>query len=118
MHPGRVDAVRILVGPLPPVVKITHFFTVAVILIVAISALAAGPLPPEKQDHQHPAVLRMESGEQKVDDAEKWAARRQMILEGAQQVMGKLPDRAKLPPLDVKIGDGELYDGFTRVPLT
>ena len=35
-----------------------------------------------------------------------------------QQVMGKLPDRAKLPPLDVKLGEPTRADGYTRVPLT
>src|SRR5688500_17076728 len=80
----------------------------------------AGRTPsPERQDHRRPAVLRDDFGaETPVSTPEQWARRRAGILEGMQQVMGKLPDRAQFPPLDVKLGEPTKADGYTRVPLT
>src|SRR5688572_24863202 len=60
----------------------------------------------------------METGEQRIDNAEVWAGRRDMILQGAQQVMGKFPDRATLPPLDVKLGQESKSNGYTKITLT
>jgi acetyl esterase/lipase len=53
-----------------------------------------------------------------VRSPEDWALRRQQILKGMEQVMGELPDLAKLPPLDVKILDTFEGDGYTRLNLT
>ncbi|MGQ9590266.1 MAG: alpha/beta hydrolase family protein [Planctomycetota bacterium] len=49
--------------------------------------------------------------ERPVETAADWAVRRRAILEGMQAVMGELPDRSRLPPLDVReVGRAEEAD--------
>jgi len=43
-----------------------------------------------------------------------WAIRRRHILAGMQQAMGSLPDRSKLPPLDVRVTDEASENGLLR----
>lgn len=56
--------------------------------------------------------------EHPIRTAEEWAIRRRQIIAGAEEVMGKLPDRPHLPPLDVKIIDRFEGDGYVRLSLT
>jgi len=45
-----------------------------------------------------------EQGERRVVKTEKdWETRRLEILDGMQEVMGRLPDRTNLPPLDIQV---------------
>src|SRR5215213_9828935 len=92
--------------------------TVSLLVGTAGKAADDAPLAPALQDHRNPAVLRTTGGERPINSPEQWAKRRAGILAGMQQVMGKLPDRAKFPPLDVKLGEPTAGDGYTRVPLT
>ena len=70
-------------------------------------------------DHTRPLVFVDSNGtESPVQTAQDWARRRSQILDGMQQAMGPLPDRSKLPPLDVKVNAETTGDGFTRVTLS
>ena len=74
---------------------------------------------PKYPDHKRLLYyLDADGREQPVKTAEDWAKRRAHILAGMQEVMGPLPDRSKLPPLDVKILEETKDDGFTRLKLT
>lgn len=74
--------------------------------------------PPQYANHQDLRVWRDAQGEHPVNTPDDWAKRRAHILLGMQQAMGKLPDRAHLPPLDVQVS--ETFDGptFTRYKLS
>ena len=77
------------------------------------------PPPRHYTDHIRLNYYLDDAGrEQPVKTPEDWARRRQDILLGMQEAMGKLPDRTHLPPLDVKV-TGELKgDGFTRLTIS
>jgi predicted dienelactone hydrolase len=47
-----------------------------------------------------------------------WAASTLSILTAMQQVMGPLPDRSHLPPLDIKITETTQGDGYTRQTIS
>jgi putative membrane-bound dehydrogenase-like protein len=70
-------------------------------------------------DHTRPLTFADERGsERPVTTPKDWARRRALVLEGMQQAMGPLPDRAGLPPLDVKVTGEIKGDGFTRATLS
>jgi dienelactone hydrolase len=50
--------------------------------------------------------------------SEDWAIRRRQIIAGAEEVMGRLPGRSNLPPLDVKIIEQVDKDGYVRLSIT
>lgn len=50
----------------------------------------------------------------KVESLDDWQLKREQILAGMQQVMGPLPDRENLPPLDVTIRETVEEPTFTR----
>ena len=78
---------------------------------------AQAPTPP--QDHTRLLYYVDDSGrERPVATPKDWARRRARILDGMQQAMGKLPDRADLPPLDVRVSAEEKFDGYTRLTLS
>src|SRR5688572_21658658 len=88
------------------------------VILHALAGVAVAPLSAGQQDHRRPAVLRDQAGERPVKSADDWARRRAGVLDAMQQVMGKLPDPATLPALDVKLGEPTRADGYSRVPLT
>src|SRR5581483_7570624 len=53
-----------------------------------------------------------------VKSPEDWKHRRAHILAGMEAVMGKLPDRSQLAPLDVQIVSTFEGPKFTRLKLT
>ncbi len=53
-------------------------------------------------------------GSRPVVSEKDWDARRREILDGMQEVMGKLPDRDRLPPLDLRIVDVREEETFVR----
>jgi len=55
---------------------------------------------------------------QQVTDAKSWARRREQILTAMQEIMGALPDRARLPPLDVIVLEEVKEPEFTRYSIT
>ncbi len=90
-----------------------------VLLILAAPSWAAEPeTTPTYPDHRVLRVWRDAQGEHPVETPEDWAKRRAHVLLGMQQVMGPLPDRLKLGPLDVKISDRMEGPGFTRLTLS
>src|SRR5687767_11568353 len=53
-----------------------------------------------------------------ITKPKEWAFRRAHVLAGMEAAMGPLPDRANLPPLDVKVSAEQRFDGFVRQSLT
>src|SRR5262245_44568311 len=76
----------------------------------------AGPIYPE---HAKLLVYRDQEGhEHPVRTKEDWPRRRRHSVEGIERAMGPLPDRSKLPPLDVKIAEKCVGDGYTRLTIS
>ncbi len=74
----------------------------------------AAPYP----DHQDLSVYRDDDQQlQPIQSVADWQRRRDHILLGMQQVMGRLPDDSELPPLTVEEIGTEDFDGFRRVNL-
>ncbi len=89
------------------------------LLMGACSAAAGNPAAPAAADHSRLlAYWTADGGERPVQTAADWAIRRRQIIIGMQQAMGKLPDRAHLPPLDVKVVERVERDGFSRLTIT
>ena len=70
-------------------------------------------------DHSRLLVYWTADGqEHPVQTAADWAIRRRQIIIGMQQAMGRLPERAHLPPLDVKVVERVERDSFIRLGIT
>ena len=54
---------------------------------------------------------------QQIQSAADWSNRRKQILAGMEAAMGSLPERQKLPPLDVRQLKREELDGFVRLTI-
>ncbi len=90
---------------------------VAAVLCVFLSTVTLGE--PHYTDHRRVLYFLDDQGrEQPVKTAEDWAKRREHILRGMQQAMGTLPDRSKLPPLDVKVHEQFKRDEYTRMTIS
>jgi dienelactone hydrolase len=62
---------------------------------------------------------RDESGtRQAVKTPADWDRRRADVLARMQKVMGDLPDRSKLPPLDMRVSEEIARDGYKRLTVT
>lgn len=55
---------------------------------------------------------------QLVTNMAQWEQKRWQILKGMQEVMGKLPDRTGLPPLDIHISDTLKTDRYYRLTIS
>jgi dienelactone hydrolase len=70
-------------------------------------------------DHTQLLSFRDDQGrEQPVRTKEDWEHRRGEILDGMQEAMGKLPDRSRLPPLEMQIKERVKGDGFERLSIS
>jgi acetyl esterase/lipase len=80
----------------------------------------AEPTRPARAANRPPLLSYRDSQgrDQPVKTAEDWAIRRRQIQQGMEAAMGPLPDRAKLPPLDVQISERYECDGFMRLALS
>jgi len=88
-------------------------------MVVSNAGFAADPETSRSDDHSRLMVYWTADGqEHPVQNAADWAIRRRQIIAGMEQVMGKLPDRSKLPPLDVKVVERMERDGFIRLGIT
>jgi acetyl esterase/lipase len=77
------------------------------------------PATPGYADHSELLVYRDAAGARRaVKVPADWAIRRGHILAGMQEAMGPLPDRSKLPRLDVKVKERLQGDGFERFDIT
>ena len=64
-------------------------------------------------------LFKDKSGERKIVHTKaQWKEKRRQILDSMQQVMGKLPDRSNLPPLDIKVTDTYIGSNFTRLKIS
>jgi hypothetical protein len=92
---------------------------VALLVSAAIQAVAvADDAPQPAISHRNLRVYQDATGEHLIKTPADWAKRRAACLEGMQQAMGKLPDRSKLPPLDVQISETFEAPTFTRYKLS
>ncbi|HJN83054.1 MAG: alpha/beta fold hydrolase [Verrucomicrobiota bacterium] len=92
-----------------------RLFTTPLLFAALLTGLAAEP---SVIDHSHLLVYRDSAGsEHPVTTPADWAKRRRQIVNGMQQVMGPLPSRTALPPLDMRVRDQADGDGFTRLSI-
>ena len=92
--------------------------TLAVALCCAASVVRSDEAPTYRNHSRLMVVLDEKGMQQPVRSKEDWARRREHILSGMQQAMGKLPDRSKLARLDVRVTKREKGDGYTRLTLS
>ena len=91
----------------------------AIAVGLGLAGWAAEPTTPSYPDHSQLLAYRdLRGGEHAVRSADDWAIRRRHILAGMQQAMGPLPDRTKLAPLDVQVGERTEGNGFTRLKIS
>jgi hypothetical protein len=89
------------------------------LLQVAVAQSVSSAKPHTYADHFNLLQYMDDQGQlHPVKTAEDWQRRRQDILLAMQQVMGDLPPRDHLPPLDVQITERFTGDGFERLKLT
>ena len=83
------------------------------------NAVAGEPTAPPAAEHSRLLVYWTADGqEHPVRTPADWAIRRRQILAGMELMMGKLPDRSHLPPLDVKVTERVEREGFVRLRIT
>lgn len=76
-------------------------------------------LPPCYHDHSQLLVYMDNKGNMHpIHTPEDWQRRRNHILSGMQEVMGKLPDRTHLQTLDVQEIERLKGDGYTRLKIS
>jgi pimeloyl-ACP methyl ester carboxylesterase len=76
---------------------------------------------PSSPDHTQLRTYIDSAGKQHpVERPEDWAIRRRHILAGMQEAMGPLPDRSRLPPLDVRCNDqdDQVTEGVRRQTIS
>ncbi len=77
------------------------------------------PLASQYPDHSRLLLYRDANAiEHPVKTPADWARRRQHILEGMQQAMGRLPDRGRLLPFDVKVLECVKTEDFERQKIS
>ncbi|MGE0605605.1 MAG: alpha/beta hydrolase family protein [Pirellulales bacterium] len=92
-------------------------FLLAIAIIVP--ALAREPDAPEYQDHTKVLYYLDAQGQpQPIADATHFETRRRHIVAGLERLMGPLPDRKNLPPLDVQVQESVVGEGWVRHKLT
>jgi hypothetical protein len=87
---------------------------------VAVSAtsVSQGPVP-AYPDKTRLLVYRDDAGhEHPITRPDQWAIRRRHILAHMQEVMGPLPDRTSVVPLDVQLSEETVVSGYIRKKLT
>ncbi|HEY1598927.1 MAG TPA: alpha/beta fold hydrolase [Pirellulales bacterium] len=96
------------------------FSSAAVILTLACSARGGEePRAPVYPDHANLQIYLDDQGQtHPIASKDDWAIRRRHILAGMQQAMGPLPDRGKLPPLDIRTTDEVQENGARRQTIS
>src|SRR5215211_2105760 len=88
-------------------------------LIVPILLLWSPLAMAEEFMPQDLSWFRDEPGQrQAVRTAADWDKRRADVLGRMQAVMGELPDRSKLPPLDLRVSETTQGDGYWRMTVS
>ncbi len=89
------------------------------VLLLACSLLHAEPPPPRYPDRSNLLVWKDDAGKlHPVKTTADWAKRRAHVLEGMQEIMGKLPSDKEKVPLDVQYGEEVKTPKYTRKKLT
>lgn len=89
------------------------------VLVGFTAALADDAKPVGKADHSRLLVYRAADGQERpVKTAADWTVRRKQILEGMEEAMGKLPDRSKLPTLDMQVTSRAEEPAFSRLTIS
>ena len=87
-------------------------------LVLSLVTLLASNLHAAEPDHRDLTRFKNDSGQTaSIKCPQDWEQRRQQILAGMTRVMGPLPDRTKLVPLDDQITEETDLDGLTRQKL-
>lgn len=84
------------------------------LLIIILIATAAQTFA------QRSDLLTLRSGSGKIEDIRnkgQWKQKREQILAGMQMAMGKLPERAHLPPLDIIVTDSLEEEAYLRLTV-
>jgi dienelactone hydrolase len=95
------------------IARITLALIVAVISVWSASAMADEFKPQDLSWYRDAS-----GGRQSVQTPADWDRRRADVLSRMQAVMGELPDRSKLPPLDVRVSEEVARDGYKRLTIT
>jgi pimeloyl-ACP methyl ester carboxylesterase len=97
-----------------------HFVLLFVGLLSASRLLAADDRPADRPiDHSRLLLYRAPDGQPRaVRTPADWTLRRRQIVEGMELAMGKMPDRSRLPHLQVKLIERVEGDGFVRLSIT
>ena len=88
------------------------------LILTCMIVLLFGGCSEESGDAQLLIYRDVNGHEYRVKTVVGWRKRRDQILDGMQLAMGLLPDRSKLPALDVQITETFNGDGFTRLKLS
>ena len=107
------------------VIEMSRQTALALAMLAAVAALAttiraedAEP-PAVPENHAFLLSYRDDAGaDQPVRNTADWARRREQILAGMHQAMGKLPSREKLVPLDVRVSEEVREAKYTRQTLS
>ena len=84
----------------------------------AVSAVTAPHAPPFYSDKMNLLVWIDSQGREQPVSKELWPRRREHILQGMQLVMGPLPTRDAVVPLDVQVVNSERLEKVTRKKIT
>lgn len=93
----------------------SHLFVV----LFGIALMLAGHAIALEPDHRQLNWFKDADGQIKpIKTPQDWAKRRAAILSAMQDVMGPLPDRSHLPPLDVQTRDTISREGYRRETIS
>ncbi len=98
--------------------KFSKALLLAGFAVISLSISAFGNPSKEYSDSLKLLVYKTNFGKnQRVKTLAEWKMKRLQILDGMQKAMGLLPDRTKLPALNINILDSIKEEGYTRYAI-
>jgi dienelactone hydrolase len=98
--------------------KFSKALLLAGFAVISLSISAFGNPSKEYSDSLKLLVYKTNFGKNKrVKTLAEWKIKRLQILDGMQKAMGLLPDRTKLPALNINILDSIKEEGYTRYAI-
>jgi len=98
--------------------KFSKALLLAGLAVISLSISAFGNPSKEYSDSLKLLVYKTNFGKNKrVKTLAEWKMKRLQILDGMQKAMGLLPDRTKLPALNINILDSIKEEGYTRYAI-
>ena len=91
------------------------------LLFLAFSSPAPRKADGESKKSDKPGLLTLKDKNgviKPVTTLKEWEQKRNQILDSMQAVMGKLPSRSGLPPLDITVTDSLKRDNYTRLTIS